>query len=313
MTNFKEILDQFQSIELAQKRLDRVNEQLTDKNAKLQELDQKWRKEHKEVEKLEGLSIKSVFAKVLGDKEKQLEKERQEYLNAFMKYEEFKKTLEILEFEQKVLEEKVAKTDVVQAKMDQMLEQRKNELLQSNRPEGKVILDLERGIQNSYKNRKEVFEAIEFGKLAQTNLAQLHRQLGDAKNWGNWDMASGGRSRNRASWMKHSSMDKARRMVPETQHVLEQFKRELYDVYGRQNFDVILELDGLSSFADLFFDNLITDWIVQRKIQNSLAKVSSVHDKVKRTVSSLEVEIQKIESGILKMEERKNQVIIDSA
>jgi len=123
MSNFKEILDQFQSIELAQKRLERVNEQLKDKTTKLDKLDQMWRKEHKEVEKLEGLSLKSVFAKVLGDKEKQLEKERQEYLTAFMKYEEHKKTLEILDFEKNVLEEKVAKADVVQATMDQMLEQ----------------------------------------------------------------------------------------------------------------------------------------------------------------------------------------------
>jgi len=136
-------------------------------------------------------------------------------------------------------------------------------------------------------------------------------KLRDAKNWGNWDMVQ--RRSNTASWMKHSSIDKARRMVPETQHVLDQFKRELYDVYGRQNFEAVLNLDGLSSFTDLFFDNLITDWIVQRKIQNSLSKVSSVHDKVKRTVDSLSLEIQNIETKILKMEERKNQVIIDSA
>ena len=310
MSGFKEIQEQSHSIELAQKRLNRVNEQLTEKLGQLEKLDQEWRKEHEEVQKLEGLSLKSVFAKVLGDKEKQLEKERQEYLNAFMKYEEFKKTLEILEFEKNLLEEKVAKADVIQAKMEQLIQLRKKELLENNTPEGKVILDLEHNIRTAHKNRKEVFEAIEFGKLAQDNLLQLQRELKKAKNWGNWDMM---KSRSRtASWMKHSAMDKARRMVPETQHALDQFKRELYDVYGRQDFEVTLNLDGLSSFTDLFFDNLITDWIVQRKIQNSMSNVASVHDKVKRTVISLDHEIQKLEETILKMEGRKKQVIIDS-
>lgn len=311
MSKFKEVLDQFQSIELAQKRLLHVNEQLDAKLNKLNELDASWRKEHKDVEKLENLSLRSVFVKVLGDKEKQLEKERQEYLAAFMKYEEFKKTLEILNFEKEVLEQKVAKTDVVEATLKQLMQDRKQELLKNGSPEGQVILKIENQMRASYLNRKEVFEAIEFGKLAQSNLAQLHKLLREAKTWGNWDMVN---NRNKtASWMKHSTMDKARRIVPETQHVLEQFKKELADVYGRQDFNVVLDLDGMSSFADLFFDNLITDWIVQRKIQNSLANVSAVHDKVKRTVASLEVEVKNIEDSILKMEDRKKQIILESS
>ncbi len=310
MSDLKASIEKFQSIQLAEKRLNFVNSELADKEAKLEKLNKTWRKEYEDVEKLEKLSLKSVFTSILGDKEKQLELERQEYLAAFMKFEQYKKTLDILYFEKEVLVGKVESLDVVKAELEQLMEKRKAELIANKTPEGKVILDLEKELRTKFHYRKETLEAFEMGRSTMQHLVELSNHLKKAKDWGRWDMASskGGVSK----MMKHSAIESARRLLPQTQHLLNAFKKELTDVYGRQNYEVNLNMDDLSNFANVFFNNLISDWIVQKKINNALANVVSVADYVKRTMDSLEIEVKKLEEQIVQMEDRKKEIVLES-
>jgi len=310
MSNLKETIEKFQSIQLAKKRLDFVNSELADKEAKLEALNKTWRKEYADVEALEKLSLKSVFTKILGDKEAQLELERQEYLAAFMKFEQYKKTLDILYFEKDVLVGKVESLDLVKAELEQLMEKRKAELIANKTPEGKVILDLDKELTTKFHYRKETLEAFEMGRSTMQHLVELSNHLKKAKNWGRWDMASskGGVTK----IMKHSAIDSARRLLPQTQHLLNTFKKELTDVYGRQDYDVNLNMDDLSSFTNVFFNNLISDWIVQKKINNAMANVNSVADYIKRTMDSLELEVKKLEKTIIKIEDRKKEIVLES-
>jgi len=59
---------------------------------------------------------------------------------------------------------------------------------------------------------------------------------------------------------------------------LERFQEELADAGVRLN--LALEIDGFSKFADFFFDGIISDWIVQSKIQNasSVCSATLFHD-----------------------------------
>lgn len=310
MSELKETIEKFQSIQLAQKRLDFVNAELADKEAKLEDLNKSWRKEYEDVESLEKLSLKSVFTKILGDKEAQLELERQEYLAAFMKYEQYKKTLDILYFEKDVLVQKVESLDIVKAKLEQLVAKRKAELIANKTPEGKVILELEQELRTKFHYRKETLEAFEMGRSTMQHLVELSGHLKKAKDWGRWDMASN--KRGMSKMMKHSAIESARRLLPQTQHLLNAFKKELTDVYGRQNYEVNLNMDDLSSFSNVFFNNLISDWIVQKKINNALANVHSVADYIKRTMDSLELEIKKLEETIIKMEDRKKEIVLES-
>ena len=52
-------------------------------------------KEEMDLKKLESASIRSLFHKILGDKEKQIEKERQQYLQTALKYNELSKSIEL--------------------------------------------------------------------------------------------------------------------------------------------------------------------------------------------------------------------------
>ena len=60
-------------------------------------------KEGRDVTLLEGKSVRKLFYELLGTKDPLMEKERQEFLAAFLKHQAGKKHLEILQYEDQIL------------------------------------------------------------------------------------------------------------------------------------------------------------------------------------------------------------------
>ena len=97
--SLKKAIEAHNSLQRVKNHLDHVIRQIREEERTLKELGEVLKKEHRDVKKLEKLSVKGIFHEFLGDKKKQLEIERQEYLDAVMRYNECVKFLELLEFE----------------------------------------------------------------------------------------------------------------------------------------------------------------------------------------------------------------------
>ena len=63
------------------------------------------------------------------------------------------------------------------------------------------------------------------------------------------------------------------------------FQKELRDVEAIQNQHI--DIGGLLTFADFFFDGLIADWLVQSKIQNARKQVADAISQVEWILGSL--------------------------
>jgi hypothetical protein len=303
----KETFAAHQSLLRIERHLAQVNEQLVEANKNLDVLESSLSKEFRDIEKLERLSLKGLFHQVLGSKEEQIEKERQEYLQVSLKYDEAKKSVELLEYERSLLEGKTNDIKKIEASLNRLIKQREKLLIESNSQAGLQILDLLLIIDT---NREFIGNVQQVQKMAAEVVAMLDQMIGHlrhAKNWGQWDMA--GRQRG-ASYIKHSSIDKARDLAYHTKHLLVRFENDLSHIYGRQQFNLHLEFDSFSRFTDIFFDNLISDWIVQQKIQNALSNVLSVRDKITRISQSLTQEIRKAEQKVVAVEEQRKELVI---
>ena len=307
----KSKISEFNTIQKINKHLVQLDQRIAKEQAQLDKTLKRIEKENEDAEKLEKMSIKSIFHKILGDKEKQLEKERQEYLQAALKYDEHRKTLELLEYEREVLEKKLAKAGSLEKEINQLIEQRKKELLQVNPTVGKQLVQITFNIEHHQKMMTEMKEAIQVGTHASQILNQMIGLLRQAKNWGNWDMIDGKRM---SSYLKHSRLDSARQLSYKAKQVLMQYEDELNDVYQieRQQFDFSLNFNSFSNFTDIFLDNLISDWIVQQKISNALATVRATHDKVIRSISYLKADLPKQEEEIQRLEQLKTDLIVNT-
>jgi len=109
-----------------------------------------------------------------------------------------------------------------------------------------------------------------------------------------------------------ASVDKAKKLSHQAQQLLRVFSNELADINGQQNFNFRFDFGGFDSFLNVFFDNLISDWVMNQKIVNAINSVASTQTKVKRIVSTLEVDIKNAEAEIVKREDAVKGLIKDS-
>lgn len=301
-------LEEIQNIKNVRKHLAKTNSELTKAYKDLSKFEKLLDKEYNDWKQLESLSVKSLFHKVLGSKEEQIEKERQEYLQASLKFNGMKKTVDILEYEKSLLEKKIVDISLLQNKLKTLKKQRAQELISSNSPSGKELKEVLRQIDSQIVLRNEVRRTTRTGGEASKILERMLNFLQQAKNWGNWDMMGKGRM---ASYNKHDAVDRARETAFQAKHILGKFQQDLYSV-GAGSFTFDIRIDSLSSFTDIFFDNLISDWIIQQKIKNALSNVYSVQDKVNRILQSLENDLKKVEEKLIELDEAKEKIILSA-
>lgn len=281
-----------------------VEKEFQEKSARLEALFTKLEKEKVDVEKLERVSLTALFYSVLGSREQQLEKERQELLSAQLVYQQTKHQVDFLEQERDYLTQQLKTLKDVDSEYESLLSEKEQLLRQSNKPVASELVAFSEPIANLNSEVKEINEAITAGNDVISGLEQVIEALGSAAGWGTWDMLGGGLI---STAVKHSRIDDAKWYINEVQAKMSQFKRELADV--RKNVELQLEVGGLETFADFFFDSLIVDWIVQSKIVDSLEQSKQAKNVIAQAVEELENQKKNAQEKIDDLQEKRAQLI----
>lgn len=157
---------------------------------------------------------------------------------------------------------------------------------------------------------KSVMEELRQAQVAGNNclrsIALVMKHLKDAENWGNWDMTRKG---GYYAQMKHGAIDSAVAAAQDVKHKLRVLDRELIDVNIEQT-RLNINIDGFSRFMDIFFDNLISDWMIQRKIKNAINNVHALHDKIKLYIGVIEKEMRHHESTISTLDASIDDILL---
>ena len=304
----KHTLIKIHELEKVKKHDSKLSEDLKRANQELSANEKRLDKDLKDIERLEKLSIKGLFYKVLGSKEEQIEKERQEYLQTALKHKELKKKIELLEYEKSLIDKKIGSISTFKKKLTNLKKKRQDELMWSGSEAGKKLKKILNSQDQLVVHTREFQEALTEGQACTKDLNAVLAYLKKAKNWGNWDMMSKGRT---ADYYKRDAMDRARDISYHAQRSLDRFERELQDI-GRGNLDFDIRLESNKGFMDFFFDNLISDWIVQQKINNSLKKVSLVKKQVSKICKSLSQHIKEMEHDFNGLESEKDSLLLNS-
>ncbi|GAA0719692.1 hypothetical protein GCM10008905_08070 [Clostridium malenominatum] len=290
--------------EKLQNLLKRTKEELNNQIAKKNELHKILKDEEKDVERLQSLSITGLFYSVLGNKEQQLEKERQEYLGAKLKYEECCSLITTLEKELISYNEELNEYANVHEQYEELMKSKEKLILQGNDLKAKKLMELTEKTSDLKSNIKETKEAINAGERVREAFGKVISSLESAKGWGQWDMLGGGFL---ATAAKHSKIDEAKNYVHEAQRLLGVFRRELSDVNLSSNIDI--NVGSFATFADYFFDGLISDWVVQSRINDSLNNVYATSDNVNKLLNVLGRNLNDFERELRGVEEEIRGII----
>ena len=112
--------------------------------------------------------------------------------------------------------------------------------------------------------KQELRQAESAGERALESLYILRDTLNSAKNWGLLDLFGGGAF---TGLIKHSKMETAAGLITRAKKDLESFQKELKDV--PVSLDLRMEIGSFLSFADFFFDDPVSDYLVYSRIQNT--------------------------------------------
>lgn len=303
----KEIADVKEKLrrkEKLQSLLKKTKEDLNDLIVKRNDLEKILKREKKDVDRLESTSITGLFYSILGNKEQQLEKERQEYLGAKLKYEECISLITTLEKEIISYNEELSQYSNAQLQYEKLMKDKERLILQGNDLKAKKLIELAEKTSDLKSNIKETKEAMNAGERVREALQNVISSLESAKGWGQWDMLGGGFL---ATAAKHSKIDEAKSYVHEVQRLLGVFRRELSDVNLSSNMDI--NVGSFATFADYFFDGLISDWVVQSRINDSLNSVYTTSDNVNGLLNTLGRNLDSFERELGRMEEEIRVII----
>lgn len=287
-----------------ERRLNDMQARIRDVHNQIPRLEMKLEKENRDVEQLTKLTLTNLFHTILRSKDEQLELERQEALHAALQLQEAQDQLAQLERERSEVGLALAEVRFAEQEYETLMREKESKLQQFSAETAGQIAELDEEAEQTSGSLVELREAVDAGALALTLLRQAEASLDKAEGWGTWDMLGGGTV---STYIKHGHIDDARSVIRSAQLRMRQFEKELADL-GRHSA-IKIEISGSLEFADYFFDGLITDWVVQGRIQNSLEQVRKVRQKMDSIVKDLQREKTAAEAELTKLRSRRASLI----
>ncbi len=307
----KRVLEEKRSLEKAQKRLAFLNDEILRVNRQLEKLARLVDQEYEEVEKLEGARLKAFIQKLKGEREELLEKEKQEYLDAVLQYNQAVKELELMEFERKVLLDKLLKRPEVEAKFKNELKKYEAQLQASDSRLGKELRNIDEKILAIHLKNKEYEEATHQGHNCLQTFWLIEQHLSkDFRTDDQPDHSFIPPGWNPIEYFSQiGRLEKARQKLPLAAKQLKLFIEELGDVYSRPEVFLGIKVKDFQRFSDYFFESYIADWKFRDRIAQLYKEITRIIKIMESTLNILKKEIAKGTEEIERLEDQKFSLI----
>ena len=284
--------------------LERAKESLREERDQLARLVEGLRAEDDDVRRLESASLVGLFYAVMGRRETRLEEERRELLAAKLKHDNSQRQVETLERDVADLSARLVGKERLESRYEALLVEKERLLQQDAGDYSRQLSELADELAGLRSQERELDEALQAGRAAEAGLRKVVEALDSASGWGTWDMLGGGML---ASAVKHSKLDEANTAVQRVQPLLQRFERELADVGSQAG--LTFESDGLTTFADIFFDGLLIDLMVQSRINESLKAARDMHSRVGGLVYRLERSHKEVQQKAQALDQKRRGLL----
>lgn len=302
-TQLLELYEEIERKEKLKSHLSNIRKMIVEKQEQLHLLEINLAKEELDVVRLEQLNLYSIFKTVLGNKNEQLEKERQEYLQVFLQCRGVRENIERLTQEKEILEKSFSSLHNIEGEFSELLQQKENLLWQQAENYPPELATFNENLSSFQSKIGEINKAILEGEKAKKFLHRIIVGLGKIELWGNSESHSIIAKVNREA-------DRVRSDIYVANNHLQRYEDELRDLSDHFGLDYANEINTLNLFLQQFIDCLITDWVVKNKIENSLHFVANIVDKMSLINAMLQQESEKTEAYIREEERMKGQLIL---
>lgn len=263
-------------------RLEDLSKQIVSKNADINTKKATMESEQSDVHRLENLSIKKIFTDILGSTEEQLQKERQEYLDAVYAYNAAVDELEAIQYEHNLLTNKSKGEVNVDSQLTELIHQKELYLNQKSEAVRRTIRDFDQQISSYQDQLREINEAGSAGNQCVEYLTDLYNDLYQIHNHMN-------RPKNQRGFFSNMQvktlLDKSTQMMAKTQTQLNYYNKELRDVFSTLNMS--LRITGFDDFLKKFYTFFVMEWVKRRSLELVLGDIRQTRNNVDSYQSEL--------------------------
>ena len=307
----KTTLKEITHLQLTKNHLQKLDTRILEAYQEFAHLENVMEKELNDVEKLQNLTIHQLFSKILGGKEQRLEIERQEYLEAVLNFKDAKKSIELMKFEKEILQEKVLQLPILKKELDALLEKRESEILNFGGLVKNQLKVLNSQLDDNFQLKREIYEAKIVGTKVRVLLESIINNLQEAHDKERFVDEHGNVFRSRTAGK--SNVQQAQETFYQLKNESLKFEDELEDIYSHREIKFRDSLQGFHQISKIYYGNLINDWVVSQRIMDALSFVKTFHNRVKRTLLSLDQEEKLANEKTIYLQERKKEIIKGSS
>jgi chromosome segregation ATPase len=277
----------------AERRREELIKRKNEQERRLVHLEVELESEQADVDKLTHMSLTNLFHTILRNKEEQLELERQQALAAALKLKEAKEALASIESELIQIGDDLMNFRDAEREYERVMAE-KEAALRHSAAYSSELAEMEAQIADQAIRVKELDEALTAGRRVLSSLTDASASLEKAENWGKWDTWGGGGMI--STHLKHGHVDDARQYIHQANRQLQTFRDELSDL--KRSIEIEIDIGEMLKLADYWFDGLITDWVVQGRIQRAQDQTLEAIHRVRTIVHQLQAEHAAAESAL---------------
>lgn len=272
-----EAMAAFRAAERATARSHALHTELERSRAAIDGLRTRLQGEERDVERLTGLSIASVIASLRGRREEAIGAERAEADGVRLELAVRLEAHAALERDAADCATAAAELPATRDALGRALQAREAALRSQPTPVAAELTRLGDAAGQLHAELRECDEALHAAAGAARALEAAAADLQRAGNWSTYDTFFGGGFI--AGTIKHDRLRDAAGAVAAAQHALSRLHAELHDLAMPSGTAVQLPSEALRTM-DVWFDNLISDWMVHDRINASKRSVTGARQGV---------------------------------
>ena len=276
-------------------RLESLYRQRKELSGREAELRSRRVEEQDDVDRLEGRSLARYFYTLLGSLDEKLDAERAGARAAAVEHDAVLAELEDVNAAVGEAEGELAGLSGCEERYDKAVSDKAEYLKKSGSPLADRLRGIEKRAAYNERQTRETDEAIRAGEAACAAAERVVKSLSSASTWSTIDIFSDSFL---ADVVKYGRIDDAQRAMEQLRIALRRFGTELADVGGRLETG----MGDLLTFADIFFDNIFTDFAVSSRINRALYEAREVEERVQRSLSSLHALRGRLETEAAELE-----------
>ena len=173
---------------------------------RIKKLEKASRAEQADVDRLERGSLAAFFYQMIGRREEQLDKEREEACAARVRYDAAARELASIDADLERRRARLAQLEGCEGRYREALAEKVRELKAGHGPAAQELMECETRMEGMRLQKQELKEAIDAGRVALYTAGQVLDSLDSAEGWGTWDVMGGGLGVDLA---KYGSLDEA--------------------------------------------------------------------------------------------------------